>query len=81
MLRAQTIQIYLPSGDPAGLRVANLTTRTARVFDVTVLETNLRDLNRLPLSEWTIVATGERNATACFRAVTAKEDSIRESIE
>lgn len=34
MSRAQTIQIYLPSGDPAGLRVANLTTRTVRVFDV-----------------------------------------------
>lgn len=32
--RAQTIQIYLPSGDPAGLRVANLTTRTVRVFEV-----------------------------------------------
>ncbi len=34
MGRAQTIQIYLPSGDPAGLRVASLTTRTVRVFDV-----------------------------------------------
>jgi hypothetical protein len=34
MGRAQTIQIYLPSGDPAGLRVANLTTRTVRVFEV-----------------------------------------------
>lgn len=34
MARAQTIQIYLPSGDPAGLRVASLTTRTVRVFDV-----------------------------------------------
>ncbi|OBB29076.1 hypothetical protein A5792_19875 [Mycolicibacterium peregrinum] len=34
MARAQTIQIYLPSGDPAGLRVANLTTRTVRAFEV-----------------------------------------------
>lgn len=34
MTRAQTIQIYLPTGDPAGLRVANLTTRTVRVFEV-----------------------------------------------
>jgi hypothetical protein len=34
MGRAQTIQIYLPSGDPAGVRVANLTTRTVRVFEV-----------------------------------------------
>ena len=34
MARAQTIQIYLPSGDPAGIRVASLTTRTVRVFEV-----------------------------------------------
>jgi len=34
MGRAQTIQIYLPSGDPAGLRIANITTRTVRVFEV-----------------------------------------------
>lgn len=34
MVRAQTIQIYLPGGDPAGIRVASLTTRTVRVFDV-----------------------------------------------
>lgn len=34
MARAQTIQIYLPFGDPAGMRVANLTTRTVRVFEV-----------------------------------------------
>jgi hypothetical protein len=32
--RPQTIQIYLPSGDPAGIRVASITTRTVRVFDV-----------------------------------------------
>jgi Domain of unknown function (DUF4357) len=32
--RPQTIQIYLPSGNPAGMRVASLTTRTVRVFDV-----------------------------------------------
>ena len=34
MTRPQTIQIYLPSGDPAGIRVASITTRTVRVFDV-----------------------------------------------
>jgi hypothetical protein len=32
--RPQTIQIYLPSGDPAGIRIASLTTRTVRVFDI-----------------------------------------------
>jgi hypothetical protein len=34
MVRAQTIRIYLPSGDPAGIRIASLTTRTVRVFDI-----------------------------------------------
>ncbi|MFC9788887.1 GIY-YIG nuclease family protein [Rhodococcus sp. NPDC127528] len=34
MARAQTIQIYLPSGSPAGIRVASITTRTVRVFEV-----------------------------------------------
>lgn len=34
MLRAQTIQVYLPTGDPEGIRVASLTTRTVRVFDI-----------------------------------------------
>lgn len=34
MVRAQTIQIYLPSGNPAGIRIASLTTRTVRVFDI-----------------------------------------------
>jgi hypothetical protein len=32
--RPQTIQIYLPSGNPAGIRIGSLTTRTVRVFDV-----------------------------------------------
>lgn len=30
----QTIQIYLPQGDPAGIRMAEITTRTVRVFEV-----------------------------------------------
>ena len=33
-MRPQTIQIYLPFGDPQGLRVAEVTTRTVQVFDV-----------------------------------------------
>jgi hypothetical protein len=33
-MRPQTIQIYLPFGDPRGLRVAEITTRTVQVFDV-----------------------------------------------
>lgn len=34
MTRPQTIQIYLPSGDPEGIRMASITTRTVKVFDV-----------------------------------------------
>jgi len=34
MLRPQTIQIYLPAGDPRGMRVAEITTRIVRVIEV-----------------------------------------------
>lgn len=34
MAMPQTIQIYLPQGDPAGIRMAEITTRTVRVFEV-----------------------------------------------
>ena len=30
----QTIQIFLPQGDPAGIRMAEITTRTVRLFEV-----------------------------------------------
>jgi hypothetical protein len=34
MPRPQTIQIYLPAGDPRGMRVAEITTRIVRVIEV-----------------------------------------------
>lgn len=34
MPRAQTIQIFLPTGDPQGIRIASLPTRTVRVLEV-----------------------------------------------
>mgnify|MGYP003583750517 CR=1 FL=1 len=34
MLRPQTIQIFLPSGDPRGMRTAEITTRIVRVVEV-----------------------------------------------
>jgi hypothetical protein len=34
MLRPQTIQIYLPSGDPRGIRIAEITTRIIRVIEI-----------------------------------------------
>ncbi len=48
MVRAQTIQIYLPGGDPAGIRVASLTTRTVRVFDIP--RSLLSEFAKLPAS-------------------------------
>lgn len=33
-MRPLTIQIYLPFGDPQGIRVAEITTRTVQIFDV-----------------------------------------------
>ncbi|MDR7083574.1 hypothetical protein J2X01_002869 [Arthrobacter ginsengisoli] len=33
-LRPQTIQIFLPQGDPSGIRQAEITTRTVRVFEI-----------------------------------------------
>ena len=34
MPRLQTIQIFLPTGDPRGIRVAEITTRIVRVIEV-----------------------------------------------
>ncbi len=39
-MRPLTIQIYLPFGDPQGIRVAEITTRTVQVFDVPRSETS-----------------------------------------
>jgi hypothetical protein len=33
-MRAQTIQIFLPTGEPRGIRQAEITTRTVRVFEI-----------------------------------------------
>jgi hypothetical protein len=45
----QTIQIYLPQGDPAGIRMAEITTRTVRLFEVP--RTLLSDFRAMPVSK------------------------------
>jgi hypothetical protein len=45
----QTIQIYLPQGDPAGIRMAEITTRTVRLFEVP--RTLLSDFRGMPESK------------------------------
>jgi hypothetical protein len=46
MSRPQTIQIFLPSGDPRGMRVAEITTRIVRVIEVP--RSQLGDFLRMP---------------------------------
>ena len=49
MARAQTIQIYLPAGNPRGLRVAEITTRIVRVVEVP--RSQLADFLQMPEAE------------------------------
>jgi len=46
MPRPQTIQIYLPAGDPRGMRVAEITTRIVRVIEVP--RSQMADFLKLP---------------------------------
>ena len=46
MLRPQTIQIFLPTGDPRGIRVAEITTRIVRVIEVP--RSQLADFLKMP---------------------------------
>lgn len=46
MPRPQTIQIFLPTGDPRGMRVAEITTRIIRVIEVP--RSQLADFLRMP---------------------------------
>ena len=42
----QTIQIFLPSGDPRGIRVAEITTRIVRVIEIP--RSKLADFLKMP---------------------------------
>ena len=44
--RPQTIQIYLPKGDPRGLRIAEITTRIVRVLEIP--RSQLNDFLEMP---------------------------------
>ena len=45
-MRPQTIQIFLPAGDPRGMRVAEITTRIVRVIEVP--RSQLADFLKMP---------------------------------
>ena len=46
MQRPQTIQIFLPTGNPRGIRVAEITTRIVRVIEVP--RSQLADFLKMP---------------------------------
>jgi hypothetical protein len=46
MLRPQTIQLFLPTGDPRGMRVAEITTRIVRILEVP--RNQLADFLKMP---------------------------------
>lgn len=68
MSRPQTIQIFLPQGDPSGIRQAEITTRTVRVFEVpraqvgTFLQTP--EANQVGL--YFLFGTQDENAPDCY---------------
>lgn len=66
--RAQTIQIYLPSGDPAGIRVASLTTRTVRVFEVprSLLPQFLQRPESAQVGVYYLFGSNEDEAPQCY---------------
>jgi hypothetical protein len=66
--RAQTIQIYLPSGDPAGLRVASLTTRTVRVFEVprSLLSEFLKRAEAGQVGVYYLFGSGDDESPRCY---------------
>jgi hypothetical protein len=68
MALPQTIQIYLPQGDPAGIRMAEITTRTVRVFEVP--RPLLRDFRDMPESKqvgvYFLFGSSESDRPSCY---------------
>lgn len=66
--RPQTIQIFLPQGDPAGIRMAEITTRTVRVFDVP--RTLLTDFLRMPeagqVGLYFLFGSSDESSNVCY---------------
>lgn len=64
----QSIQIYLPQGDPAGIRMAEITTRTVRVFEVP--RPLLRDFREMPESKqvgvYFLLGSSPSGSASCY---------------
>lgn len=76
MTRPQTIQIFLPTGDPRGMRVAEITTRIVRVIEVP--RNQLADFLRLPESQQVgvYVLVGELSEDGLPRAYIGQSGNV-----
>ena len=76
MLRPQTIQIFLPKGDPRGIRVAEITTRIVRVIEVP--RSQLADFLKMPEAQQVgvYVLTGELSDGGLRRAYIGQSGNV-----
>jgi hypothetical protein len=76
MLRPQTIQIFLPKGDPRGIRVAEITTRIVRVIEVP--RSQLADFLKMPEAQQVgvYVLTGELSDGGLPRAYIGQSGNV-----
>ena len=81
MSRPQTIQIFLPSGDPRGMRVAEITTRIVRVIEVP--RSQLGDFLRMPEAQQVGVyfLMGELSEAGLPRTYIGQSGSVGKRLE
>jgi hypothetical protein len=75
-MRPQTIQIFLPAGDPRGMRVAEITTRIVRVIEVP--RSQLADFLKMPEAQQVGVyfLMGELSESGLPRAYIGQSGSV-----
>lgn len=81
MSRPQTIQIFLPSGDPRGMRVAEITTRIVRVIEVP--RSQLADFLKMPEAQQVGVyfLMGELSEAGLPRTYIGQSGSVGKRLE
>jgi hypothetical protein len=81
MNRPQTIQIFLPSGDPRGMRVAEITTRIVRVIEVP--RSQLADFLKMPEAQQVGVyfLMGELSEAGLPRTYIGQSGSVGKHLE
>jgi hypothetical protein len=79
--RAQTIQIFLPTGDPRGIRVAEITTRIVRVIEVP--RSQLADFLKMPEAQQVGVyfLMGELSEAGLPRTYIGQSGSVGKRLE